>query len=62
MSDFATPQTAAGQAPLSMGFSRQEHWTGLPFPLAGDLPNPGMEPEVPMSPVLQVDSLPAEPF
>ena len=43
---------------LSIVFSRQEHWSGLPFPSPGDLPNPGMEPG---SPVLQVDSLPSEP-
>ena len=36
---FATPWTIARQAPLSMGFSRQEYWSGLPFPLPGDLPN-----------------------
>ena len=36
--------TVAHQAPLSMGFSRQEYWNGLPFPLPGDLPNPGIEP------------------
>ena len=41
-----------------MGFSRQEYWSGLPFPSAGDLPDPGTEPG---SPALQVDSLPAEP-
>ena len=41
---FATPWTVAGQAPLSMGFSRQEYWSGLPFPSPGDLPNPGTEP------------------
>ena len=40
---FATPQTLARQAPLSVGFSRQEHWSGLPCPPAGDLPNPGIE-------------------
>ena len=49
-----TPWTAARQAPLSMGFSRQEYWSRLPFPSSGDLPNPGIEP---MSPALQVDSL-----
>ena len=50
MSDsLATPRTVAGQAPLSMGFSRQEYWSGLPFPSPGDLPDPGIEP---MSPVL----------
>ena len=52
---FATLWTAAHQAPLSMGFSRQECWTGLPCPPPGDLPNPGIEP---MSPALQADSLP----
>ena len=41
---FATPWTVAHQAPLSMGFSRQEHWSGLPFPAPGDLPDPGTEP------------------
>ena len=45
----------ARQAPLSVGFPRQEYWSRLPFPSAGDLPDPGMEP---MSPALQVDSLP----
>ena len=44
--------------PLSLGFSRQEYWSGLPFPSPGDLPNPGMEPR---SPTLQEDSLPTEP-
>ena len=55
---FATPSTVAGEAPLCMGFSRQEYWRGLPRPLPGDLPNPGMEPR---SPKLQADSLPSEP-
>jgi len=41
---FATPWIVAGQAPLSMGFFRQEYWSGLPCPLPGDLPHPGMEP------------------
>ena len=40
---FATPWTVACQTPLSMGFSRQEYWSGLPFPPSGDLPNPGTE-------------------
>ena len=44
MSDSATPWTVARQDPLSMEFSRQEDWSGLPFPLSGDLPNPGIEP------------------
>ena len=54
---FATPWTVAHQAPLSMGFSRQEYWNGLPCLPAGDSPDPGTEPE---SPALQVDSLPIE--
>ena len=40
---FETPWTVAYQAPRSMGFSRQEYWSGLPFPSPGDLPNPGIE-------------------
>ena len=54
---FATPWTTAYQAPLSIGFSRQEFWGGLPFPSPGDLPDPGIEPE---SPASQADSLPSE--
>ena len=50
---FVTPWTIAHQAPPSMGFSRQECWSGLPFPSPGDLPNPGIEPG---SPALQADS------
>ena len=52
---FVTPWTVACQAPLSMGFPRQEYWSGLPFPSPGDLPDPGIEPR---SPTLQADSLP----
>ena len=44
---IATLWTIAHQAPPSMGFSRQEYWSGLPFPAPGDLPNPGIEPESP---------------
>ena len=55
---FATPWTIACQAPLSMGFFRQECWSGLPCPPPGDLPNPGIEPR---SPALQADSLLFEP-
>ena len=55
---FATPWTVAHQDPLSMEFSRQGYWGGLPFPSPGDLPNPGTEPR---SPALQVDYLPSEP-
>ena len=51
---FATPWTVAHPAPLSMGFPRQEYWSGLPFPSPGDHPNPGTEPR---SPALQADSL-----
>ena len=54
---FATPWMVPCQAPLSMGFSRQEFWSGLPCPSLGDLPNPGIEPR---SPALQVDSLPSK--
>ena len=55
---FATPWTVAQQAPPSMGFSRQEYWSGLPFPSPGSLPNPGIEPR---SPALQADALTSEP-
>ena len=55
---LVTSWTVACQAPLSMGFSKQEYWSVLPFPSPGDLPNPGIKPR---SPVLQVDSLPTEP-
>ena len=54
---FAIPWTVAHQAPPSMGFSRQEYWSGLPFPSPGDLPNPGTEPG---SPALQADALTSE--
>ena len=54
---LVTPWSIALQAPLSMGFSKQEYWSGLPFPSAGDLPNPGI---APWSPALQADSLPTE--
>ena len=57
MSDSVAPWTAAHQAPPSMGFSRQEYWSGLPFPSPGGLPNPGIEPR---PPALQADSLPFE--
>ena len=55
---FVTSWTVANQAPLSIGFSRQECWSGLPFPSPGDLPDPGNEPG---SPTLQADALPSEP-
>ena len=55
---FATPWTVAHQAPLSMGFSRQEYWGGLPFPSPGDLPDPGIKSR---SPALQADTLTSEP-
>ena len=47
-----TQRTGAQEAPLSMGFSRQEYWSGLPFPPAGDLPDPGIEPASPVAPAL----------
>ena len=55
---FATPWTVAYQAPPTMGFSRQECWSGMPFPSPGDLPDPGIEPG---SPALQADTLLSEP-
>ena len=55
---FATLWSAACQAPLSLGFSRQEYWSELPCSFLGDLPDPGIEPLSPMAPELQVDSLP----
>ena len=58
MSDSAAPWTVAHQASLSMGFPRQESWSGLPFPSPGDLPDPGIEPG---SPALQADTLTSEP-
>ena len=58
MSDSVTPRTVAYQASQPMGFSRQEYWSGLPFPSPGDLPNPGIEPG---SLALQADALPSEP-
>ena len=57
---FANPQTVARQAPLSMGFSRQEYWSGLPCPPPGDLPDPGMEPASPAG-HRQAGSLPPAP-
>ena len=55
---FATLWTVASQAPLSMGFSRQEYWSALPFPSPGDLPDPGIKPG---SSAFQVDALTSEP-
>ena len=57
---FATPWTVALQGPLSLGFSRQEYWSGLAFAPPGDLPDPGTESTSPVSPALQADSLSAE--
>ena len=48
---FTTPWTVACQAPLSIGFPRQESWSRLPFPFPGDLPDPGIEPRSPVSPL-----------
>ena len=55
---LVTLWTVARQAPLSMGFSRQEYWSGLPCPPPGDLPDAGIEPEFPAAPALWEDSLP----
>ena len=55
---FVTLWTVARQAPLSMGLSRQEYWSGVPFPSPGDLPDPGIEPG---SPTLEADALTSEP-
>ena len=55
---FATPWTVAYQASPSMGFSRQEYWSGLPFPSPGDLPDPGIKPR---SPTVETDALTSEP-
>ena len=55
---LATLWTVALQAPLFMGFSRQEYWSGLPYPSPGDLPDPGIEPR---APALQADALTSEP-
>ena len=55
---FAIPWTVVYQASLSVGFSRQEYWSGLPFPSPGDPPDPGIKPR---SPALQADALPSEP-
>ena len=55
---FAASRTVSYQAPPSMEFSRQEYWSGLPFPSPGALPDPGIEP---WSPTLQADALPSEP-
>ena len=55
---FVTPWTIARQAPPSMGLSKQEYWSGLPFPSPGDRPNSGIEPG---SPTLHADPLPYEP-
>ena len=54
---FVTPWTVAHQAPLSMGFPRQEYWCELPFPLPGDLPDPGIEPGSPASSTFSVSEL-----
>ena len=58
VSDTLIPLTVAHQSLLSMGFSKQGYWSGLPYPPPGNLPAQGMEPAFPVAPVLQVDSLP----
>ena len=55
---FVTPGTVAHQAPLSMGFCRQEHWSGSPCPPPGDLPDPETEPTSPVAPALHLNSSP----
>ena len=59
---FATPWTVVHQFHLSMGFSKQEYWSGLPFPPPGDLPNPGIKPESSVAPALQADFFTTEPL
>ena len=61
LSNSANPWTLACQAPLSVEFSTQEYWTGLPFPPPGDLPDPGIKSTSPVSPALQVDFFTTEP-
>ena len=56
-----TPWTVACQAPLSMGFPREEYWSRLPFPSPGDFPDSGIEHATLVSPALQADSLPTAP-
>ena len=58
MPDVATPCSVVYKVPLSMEFSRQEYWSGLPFPSPGDLPDAGIEPR---SPALEADALTSEP-
>ena len=58
---LVTPWIVAHKAPLSMEFSRQEHWSELPFPTPGDLPDPGIEPWSPASPALAGGFFTAEP-
>ena len=53
---FVTPRTVDYQAPASMGFSRQEYWSGLPLPSPEDLPDPGIEAVAPVSPAMEADS------
>ena len=57
VSDSSRPYGLAHQAPLYRGFSRQEYWSGLPYPFPGDLPNPGIEPVSLVAPAVQADSL-----
>ena len=61
VSDSATLWSVALQAPLSVGFSRQDYWSGFPCSPSGDLPDLGIKPESLMSPTLQADSLPLGP-
>ena len=61
VSNSVTPRTVARQAPLSVGFPRQEYWNGLPFPPPGDLPDPSIKPMSPASPALAGRFLTTEP-
>ena len=61
VSNSVQPYELWSPGPLSMGFSRQEYWSGLPYPPPRDLPSPGIEAKSPASPALQVDSSPTEP-
>ena len=62
MSDSGTLWTIAHHSPLSLGFFRQEYWSGLSIPSPGDLPDPGIKPASPVAPALQGDTLPTEPL
>ena len=62
VSNSLQPYDCTPQVPLSMGFSRQEYWSGLPCPPPGDLPDPGIKHTAPVSSALQADALPTQPL